>query len=172
MYYVHLYEHPFDIDKGGRKLELHVTADGRGGIPLDEIDKYISAGIITPITAVRWRLPLGYCVELYSGRFWKNDICVLEGTGKEEAIDLRKRSFDDRTKSAIIRRSTKKAWCVTVVRQHGDRPVENLAYHTLYSSGTDAPIREAIRITLEYRSFASPGDIITYQISDGPCHVG
>jgi hypothetical protein len=179
MFYVHLYEHPLDLLNGGRKLELNVSTDGTGGIPLDTIDKYIAAGVISPITAVRWRLPVGGCVELYPERFWKGDPCVLEGTGADEAIDLRSRGFDDCTKSALIRVLVKSPWCVTiipnpapVVPPGGPLPTMPPVQHilrTIYASSEADAHFQALELWKQYQGNPLYGG---YGLAAGQCPMG
>lgn len=167
-FFVSLYEHPQSLAGGGRKLDLNVTADGYGGIPLDEIEKYFKAGTVSPITSVRWCLPSDSCVELYPGRFWKGAPCVLAGNGKEQVIDLRTVDFDDKTRSAMVRRNHRSPWCVRII----SRPTPNLgpavvAAKTIWASNKLDALRQAANIHNEFGG----RDFYDMSVSEGDCNT-
>lgn len=64
-WYIHFYEH---TGANGRMQDMQPVNDGFQAIPVDVFD----VGLQNHIEEVRFNLPKGAVIEIYSDRFWKN----------------------------------------------------------------------------------------------------
>ena len=94
-HFVELFADP--LPGGGFKLDLDL------GIPLDNAEKYFKKNFPT---ALRFCLPKGRYLVLYSGRFFRGSRLELEGTDKVVTLDLRSIGWDDKTRSVRIESKT------------------------------------------------------------------